>query len=137
MSVPVAVTILVVDDQQPMRKTIAFILRQAGFKDLEFAESGEMAWEAITKSSIGLVLLDWNMPGLTGFALLERIRSHPSLAGLPVIMVTAEAHQDLVLSAIAAGVDDYVVKPFTPAVLLKKVRDVLVRRPFTRPAGLL
>lgn len=135
MSADSSIGILVVDDQQPMRKTIAFILRQAGFKHIDFAEDGDAAWEIIARGLVDLVLLDWNMPRMSGMELLERIRSHPSVSKLPVIMVTAEAHQDLVVAAIAAGVTDYVVKPFTPAVLLHKVHGVLSRQPpFTRPA---
>lgn len=122
-----SLAILVVDDHQPMRKTIAYILRQAGMKNIEFAEDGQTAWNVITSSSIDLVLLDWNMPRMSGYALLERIRRSEAYADLPVVMVTAEANEEHVLAAVQAGVTNYIVKPFAPDTLLKKMRDVLAR----------
>lgn len=124
MSIPKHMAILVVDDQQPMRKTIAYILRQLGLKDIQFAEDGDAAWKHINSTRVDLVLLDWNMPRLSGLSLLERIRSSEAFAKLPVIMVTAEANTDHVLSAMQAGVTDYVVKPFSPNTLQKKLQDV-------------
>ena len=129
MSVPKKMTILVVDDQQPMRKTIAYILRQLGIKDIQFAEDGDAAWKQINETRVDLVLLDWNMPRLSGLSLLERIRKSETFAKLPVIMVTAEANADHVLSAMQAGVTDYVVKPFSPNTLLRKLEDVCARSP--------
>lgn len=129
MSVPKKLAVLVVDDQQPMRKTIAYILRQLGIKDIQFAEDGDAAWKHINATRVDLVLLDWNMPRLSGLSLLERIRKSETFAKLPVIMVTAEANTDHVLSAMQAGVTDYVVKPFSPNTLLKKLEDVCARSP--------
>jgi two-component system chemotaxis response regulator CheY len=114
-------SILVVDDQQPMRKTIAYILRQQGLKNVQFAEDGDEAWGIINSGRIDLVLLDWNMPRLSGLSLLERIRKSEAHARLPVIMVTAEANADHVISAMQVGVTDYVVKPFAPDTLVKKL----------------
>ncbi|KHK01964.1 response regulator [Desulfovibrio sp. TomC] len=129
MSVPKKIAILVVDDQQPMRKTIAYILRQLGIKDIQFAEDGDAAWKHINETRVDLVLLDWNMPRLSGLSLLERIRKSETFAKLPVIMVTAEANTDHVLTAMQAGVTDYVVKPFSPNTLLKKLEDVCAHSP--------
>jgi len=117
--------ILVVDDQQPMRKTIAYILRQSGMKNILFAEDGQSAWNVITGSAVDLVLLDWNMPRMSGLELLERIRRSEAYATLPVVMITAEANEEHVLAAIHAGVTNYVVKPFSPDTLLKKMREAL------------
>ena len=118
-----SMAILVVDDQQPMRKTIAYILRQAGLKNISFAEDGESAWKVITASPVDLVLLDWNMPRMSGLELLGRIRRSEEYGKLPVVMITAEANEEHVLTAINAGVTNYIVKPFAPDVLVKKMRE--------------
>ena len=135
------IAILVVDDQLPMRKTIEYILRQLGYKNLHFAEDGDVAWQALNDRSMDLVLLDWNMPRLPGLSLLERIRRSESFQDLPVVMVTAEANEEHVLAAVGAGVTNYIVKPFSPDTLAKKIREALEARParhaarFRRPAG--
>lgn len=132
MSVPLSIAILVVDDQQPMRKTIAYILRQLGYKNLLFAEDGEAAWRVINNDPVDIVLLDWNMPRLSGLSLLERIRKSERYARLPVVMITAEANEEHVLTAIGAGVTDYVVKPFSPETLLHKIHGAFERAGFFR-----
>jgi len=78
---------------------------------------------------VDLILLDWNMPRLSGLSLLERLRRSESHAKLPVIMVTAEANVEHVQAAMQAGVTDYVVKPFSPDTLLKKIHSVCERCP--------
>lgn len=125
MSFNPGIAILVVDDQLPMRKTIAYILRQVGFKHLNFAEDGETAWKILNQEPVDLVLLDWNMPRMSGLALLERVRRSEQYGKLPVVMITAEANEEHVLTAISAGVTNYVVKPFSPETLLKKIREAL------------
>ena len=129
MNVPKDMVILVVDDQQPMRKTIAYILRQLGLKHIEYAEDGDEAWKLINNARVDLVLLDWNMPRLSGLSLLERIRQSENYAKLPVVMITAEANVEHVQAAIQAGVTDYVVKPFSPDTLNKKILSVCARCP--------
>lgn len=129
MNVPKGMVVLVVDDQQPMRKTIAYILRQLGLKHIEFAEDGDEAWKLINNTRVDMVLLDWNMPRLSGLSLLERIRQSESYAKLPVVMITAEANIEHVQAAMLAGVTDYVVKPFSPDTLLKKINSVCERCP--------
>ena len=118
-----SLAILVVDDQQPMRKTIAYILRQEGLKNLNFAEDGETAWSIINHDPVDMVLLDWNMPRMSGLELLTRIRRSEQYGRLPVVMITAEANEEHVLAAIDAGVTNYVVKPFAPATLVKKMHE--------------
>ena len=129
MNVPKGMVVLVVDDQQPMRKTIAYILRQLGLKHIEYAEDGDEAWKLINNVHVDLALLDWNMPRLSGLSLLERIRRSEKYAGLPVIMITAEANIEHVQAAMQAGVTDYVVKPFSPDTLNKKILSVCMRCP--------
>ena len=125
---PPAMSILIVDDQQPMRKTIAFILRQLGLKNVQFAEDGDEAWGIINTGRIDLVLLDWNMPRMSGLSLLKRIRASEDYHKIPVVMITAEANEDHVVTAVQAGVTNYIVKPFSPGVLDKKIHEALAAR---------
>lgn len=127
--------ILVVDDQQPMRKTLVYILRQLGYKNVDCAEDGDIAWNTINQRPVDLVLLDWNMPRLSGLELLQRIRASEAYARIPVVMITAEANEEHVLGAVQAGVTDYIVKPFSPNTLAKKIRAALENTGFKRPAG--
>lgn len=130
------IPVLIVDDQQPMRRTIADIMRGLGFSKLAYAEDGLMAWEKLNREDFGLVLLDWSMPRMTGIELLKKIRqSEEKFKDIPVLMITAEADRTNVVEAIQSGVTNYIVKPFTPATLDKKIRDILatVVKPFTPP----
>lgn len=127
MLIPPGMAILVVDDHHVMRKTIAYFLRQLGITNILFAEDGEAAWKIINDTRVDLLLLDWNMPHMSGLDLLERIRQSEAYEEMPVVMVTAESGEEHVLSAIAAGVTDYIVKPFAPIVLHKKVAEVVAR----------
>jgi len=135
MNIPLSLAILVVDDQLPMRKTIAYILRQLGFVNLNFAEDGEAAWKILNHDPVDLLLLDWNMPRMSGLSLLERIRKSEAYKNLPVVMVTAEANEEHVLTAIGAGVTNYIVKPFSPGTLQKKIRETFEIPGIKRPAG--
>lgn len=128
-------TILVVDDQQAMRRTIAHILRSVGIKHVVQAEDGEHAWSVINRGWVDLVLLDWNMPRCPGLELLLRIRQSENYSKLAVIMVTAEADHEHLLDAISAGVDDYIVKPFAPQTLLDKIdKQLRQKSPVMPPA---
>jgi two-component system, chemotaxis family, chemotaxis protein CheY len=117
--------IMVVDDHQTMRRTIASILRSQGYTNLHFAENGKMAWKLLQEMKFSLVLLDWNMPQMTGIELLKKIKADTKFSDLPVLMVTAEAEKEQVIEAIFIGATDYIVKPFTPAVLDSKVKALL------------
>lgn len=131
-----SIQVLIVDDQQPMRRTIADIMRSLGFSKLAYAEDGLMAWEKLNQEDFGVVLLDWSMPRMTGIELLKKIRrSEEKFADIPVLMITAEADRTNVVEAIQSGVTNYIVKPFTPATLDKKLREILAKgiRPFTPP----
>lgn len=135
MVVSSPLAILVVDDQQPMRKAIVYILRQLGYVNVTCAEDGESAWNVINASPVDLVLLDWNMPRMSGIALLRRIRASEAFAKLPVVMITAEANEEHVITAVQAGVTNYVVKPFSPGTLAKKIHEALGKSGLTPPAG--
>lgn len=116
--------VLVADDFATMRKIIRNILKQIGFDDIVEAEDGQVALQLLKNENIGLVVTDWNMPNMTGLELLQKIRNDPKTANLPVLMVTAEGLKDNVIAAVKAGVNNYVVKPFTAEVLQEKLEQV-------------
>ncbi|MDD2900851.1 MAG: response regulator [Syntrophales bacterium] len=116
--------VLVADDFATMRKIVRNILKQIGFDDIVEAEDGQAALQVLKNENIGLVVTDWNMPNMTGLELLERIRKDPKTANLPVLMVTAEGLKENVVAAVKAGVNNYVVKPFTAEVLQEKLEQI-------------
>lgn len=118
--------ILVVDDMLTMRKIVSKILKELQFVDITEAGDGSQAWETITSSKVpfGLIISDWNMPNCTGVDLLRRLRADQRYKGIPFVLVTAEAEQHQVAEAVKAGVDQYVVKPFTKDSLQAKLEMV-------------
>ncbi|MFZ5452932.1 MAG: response regulator [Thermodesulfobacteriota bacterium] len=116
--------VLVADDFATMRKIVRNILKQIGFDDIVEAEDGQAALQVLKHENIGLVVTDWNMPNMTGLELLEKIRKDPKTANLPVLMVTAEGLKENVVAAVKAGVNNYVVKPFTAEVLQEKLEQI-------------
>ena len=121
------IKILVVDDFSTMRRILKNILKQLGFENVEEAENGLDAYEKLDGGSFDFVITDWNMPVLYGLGLLKKIRVDPNMKTLPVLMVTAEAEKDKVVSAIQAGVNNYIVKPFTGEVLKEKMDRIFGR----------
>ncbi len=117
--------VLVVDDFATMRKIEKNILGQLGIKNVDEADDGSTALPKIQANKYDVILLDWNMPQMSGLELLKAIRSDPVSKNVPVVMVTAEALKDNIIAAAQAGVNDYVVKPFTAAVLEEKLKKVL------------
>lgn len=115
--------ILVVDDSTTMRRIIANSLKAVGFEDIVEAGDGQQALE--TLDGVDMLLTDWNMPNMDGLTLVKAVRANPSTSGLPIIMVTSEGARDEVMEALAAGVNDYIVKPFTKDILAEKVRGML------------
>jgi two-component system, chemotaxis family, chemotaxis protein CheY len=112
---------LVVDDFSTMRRIVKNILKQLGYENIEEAEDGAQAYSKLKGGSFEFVVSDWNMPNMDGLELLKKIRSDDQLKHLPVLMVTAEAEKDKVITAIQAGVSNYIVKPFTAEVLKEKM----------------
>ena len=116
--------ILVTDDAASMRQIIKGILAQLGYREVLEAADGNQALQLLRAEGADLLLLDWNMPRMTGIELVRAIRSDPQLKDLPIIMVTAEAEKQKVLEALKAGVNNFVVKPFTPETLKQKIAKV-------------
>ncbi len=119
-----SIKVLVADDFATMRKIVRNILKQIGFEDIIEAEDGAVALQLLKQEKVGLVVTDWNMPNLSGLELLQSIRQNPATAKLPVLMVTAEGLKENVLEAVKAGVNNYVVKPFTAEVLQEKIETI-------------
>jgi two-component system chemotaxis response regulator CheY len=122
--------VLIVDDMMTMRKLVGKICKEIGFTDLIEAADGALAWQALqdAKPPVGLIISDWNMPNATGLDLARRVRGDTRFKNLPFMMVTAEAEQHQVVEALKAGIDNYVVKPFTAAILTEKLEAIHKKR---------
>ncbi len=116
--------ILIVDDFSTMRRIVRNLLKQLSFNNVDEAEDGDVALEKLKKGSYDFVITDWNMPNMTGLELLKAIRSDDNLKALPVLLITAEAEKENVVLAAEAGVNDYIVKPFTGDVLQQKINRI-------------
>ena len=119
--------ILVVDDFSTMRRIVKNVLKQLGFENIEEAEDGVQALAKLQIGGFGFMVSDWNMPNMDGLQLLKSVRADPVLKGLPVLMVTAEAEKHMVVTAIQAGVNNYVVKPFTAEIFKEKMDKIFER----------
>jgi two-component system chemotaxis response regulator CheY len=118
--------ILVVDDSSTMRRIIVNTLGRLGYKDVVQAADGVEAWDALQNNpDIGVVITDWNMPNMNGLELVKKIRAEEKYIDVPIIMVTTEGGKAEVITALKAGVNNYIVKPFTPQVLKEKLQAVL------------
>lgn len=119
--------ILVVDDFSTMRRIVKNLLVEIGFNNIEEADDGKTALPILENGGIDFLVTDWNMPGMAGIDLLRAVRANPALSSLPVLMVTAEAKREQIMEAAEAGVNGYVVKPFTADTLQEKVDKVFAR----------
>lgn len=118
--------LLVVDDSSTMRRIIKNTLQRLGFNDILEAEHGVEAWQIMEKTpDINVLITDWNMPEMNGLELVRKVRAEKKYETMPIIMVTTEGGKAEVITALKAGVNNYIVKPFTPQVLKEKLEDVL------------
>jgi two-component system chemotaxis response regulator CheY len=116
--------ILVVDDFPTMRRIVRGALKQLGYANITEAVDGADALEKLKAGDFEFVVTDWNMPNMNGLELLKKIRAHETLQGLPVLLVTAEADRQNVIEAAQAGVNNYIVKPFTVEILQQKIEAI-------------
>jgi len=119
--------ILVVDDFSTMRRIIKNLLRDLGFTNTTDADDGSTALPMLQGGNFDFLVTDWNMPGMTGIDLLKAVRADPNLASLPVLMVTAEQKREQIVEAAQAGVNGYIVKPFTAVTLKEKIDKIFER----------
>jgi len=113
--------LLIVDDLATMRALTRSILKSLGYKDIEEAEDGIKALTIIKKSKVDFIITDWNMPRMSGIELLRFIKADSKLKDIPVLFVTAEGEKEKIVSAIEAGVTNYIVKPFSAKTLKEKM----------------
>lgn len=125
MAVDMTMKILIVDDYRTMVRIVRGLLNQLGFHNVDEATDGPTALSMINSGGYGMVLSDWNMAPMTGFELLKAVRGNPKTKALPFVLVTAEAKVENVIAARKAGVNSYIIKPFTQAVLKQKLTAVL------------
>lgn len=116
--------ILVVDDFSTMRKMIRGFLKDLGCNNVSEAEDGKDALQMLKKEKFDFVISDWNMPNTSGIELLKAVRADPTLAGIPMLLVTAEAKKDQIIEAAKAGVNGYIVKPFNMETLEEKIKKI-------------
>ena len=120
-----SLNVLIVDDYKTMLRIIRNLLKQIDVNNVEEANNGAEALEKLRSKNFGLVISDWNMAPMSGLELLQEVRADNRLKNIPFIMVTAESKVDNVVTAKAAGVSNYIVKPFNAETLREKISKVL------------
>jgi len=118
---------LVVDDFSTMRRIVKNLLKEIGFSNSDEAEDGAVALGKLKAQHYDFVVSDLNMPNMSGFELLASIRSDPKLKHLPVLLVTAEAKKEDIITAAQMGASGYIVKPFTKATLEEKLNKIIAK----------
>ena len=125
MALDAKMSVLIVDDQKTMLRIIRNLLKQVGFENVEEAINGGDAFAKLQAGKFGLVISDWNMEPVTGLQLLQMVRADVKLKPVPFIMVTAESKMENIVAAKQAGVNNYIVKPFSADTLRDKITKVL------------
>lgn len=118
---------LVVDDFSTMRRIVRNLLKELGFLNVDEAEDGAIAYGKLTGEHFDFVVTDWNMPNMDGLTFVKQFRAKGGKT--PIIMVTTEAEKTRVIEAIKAGVNNYVVKPFTPDILAQRIGETMAKAP--------
>ena len=116
---------LVVDDFSTMRRIVKNLLNELGYPNVAEADDGQSALPMLKTGGFDFLVTDWNMPGMPGLELLKQVRADPKLAKMPVLMLTAEAKREQIIEAAQAGVNGYVIKPFTAVTLKEKIDKIL------------
>jgi len=120
--------ILVVDDFSTMRRIVKNLLKELGFSNFSEAEDGALAWTSVEAAGgYDFIVSDWNMPNMTGIDFLRKVRADPRFKDTPFLLITAEAKRSQILEAAEAGVNGYIVKPFTAATLNEKIQKIFER----------
>jgi two-component system, chemotaxis family, chemotaxis protein CheY len=117
---------LIVDDSVTMRRIVINSLKSLGYNEFVEANEGREAFEKLSGDDlINFVITDWNMPGVSGLELIKLVRSNEKYSSLPILMVTTRGVKDDIILALQAKVSNYIVKPFTPAILKEKIEQIL------------
>lgn len=117
--------ILIVDDSQTMRRILVNTVIKAGYTEIKEAEDGKDALAKLMAGVYDLLMTDWNMPNMNGLELVQSIRSDEKLKKIPILMVTTRNMKEDIVSAIKAGVDGYIVKPFDAKTLNAKISEII------------
>jgi two-component system chemotaxis response regulator CheY len=117
--------ILAVDDSPTMRRIIINTLKRAGFTNVVEASDGKDALAKMKVDKFNFVITDWNMPEMDGLSFVTTLRGMDEYKNLPILMVTTRSVKDDIVEALKAGVNNYIVKPFTPDTLKEKIEQVL------------
>jgi two-component system chemotaxis response regulator CheY len=125
MPLAAALKVLVVDDQSSMRAVTRMALEKIGVRLIHEAENGQVALQKAVGQPLDLIISDFNMPEMDGLGLLRAVRGHPAVRKLPFILITGRGDRELVVTAAQAGVNNYLVKPFTEAMLREKMEQVM------------
>ncbi len=119
---------LVVDDFSTMRRIIKNLLHDLGYANVTEADDGQTALPLLQAGGFDFLITDWNMPGMPGLDLLKAVRADARLKQMPVLMLTAESKREQIVEAAQAGVNGYVIKPFTAVTLKEKIDKILESR---------
>lgn len=122
---PEDLNILIVDDSPTMRRIIKNTLERIGYRQSIEASNGLEALDALADATINFIITDWNMPEMSGLEFVTELRSKPQYVKMPVLMITTRGMKEDVLQAVQAGVNNYMVKPFTPETLEAKIHKLL------------
>lgn len=117
--------ILLVDDSNTMRRIQKNTLKTLGFEDVDEASDGSEAYDKIKATKYDLVLMDWNMPVMTGIECLKKVKADESVKATKIMMVTSESEKTRIIEAIQAGAANYIVKPFQPDTLKEKIQAII------------
>lgn len=118
--------VLIAEDSNAMRGIIREMMMRLGYDDIVEAEDGQQAWDHLTEQPFDLLLTDWNMPRMSGLELLQKVRATPDMASLPVVMLTTRSNKQDIVSAMKAGINNYVTKPCKPTQLKDKIDKALI-----------
>jgi len=116
---------LVVDDSSTMRRIVQNTLNNIGYRDVTLAEDGTDAIKKMKVNKFDAIMTDWNMPNMNGLELVVNARKMANYKDIPIIMITTEGGKAQVITALRNGVNNYIVKPFTPKVLMDKLKDII------------
>jgi len=125
MPIAAALKVLIVDDQTSVRQMARMMLEEIGIRYIHESENGKTALETATIQPLDLIISDYNMPEMDGIALLRAVRGHPAVRKLPFILLTGRGDRELVVTAAQAGVNNYLIKPFTAATIREKIEQVI------------
>lgn len=116
--------IIAIEDDASTKMILKGTLRKYGYNDVEECSDGTEALKKIKENNYDLILCDWQIPGMDGLTLLKKIKAQEELKSTPFVMITGESEKESIISAMKAGVDGYIVKPFAPVSIKQKLDQV-------------